>query len=308
MLIEFEKWNGCKNDFVLIWTSESQYKNIGASLSRVSPQICARHSGIGADGLIILVHAMNHHIPEKGIIINSDGSLAKTCGNGIRCAALSIYKQVSKKTGKELESVELQVEDRTYTCQFLPQKGTLPLVQVNMGVPQIDNQNTWHKDALLFVESVLKEKEYYPSFQQQHTFSLANQHLVFFSEDELSLSIMRELGRRFQDSPYWDGINVSFANPIENYEREVPKGLRHFETSDAHKVFIWERGVGETYACGSAACAVACSLLKSDLIPRTSWIPMLFPGGWLFAKQSSSDEDVLLCGEGSFTFSGSFDL
>lgn len=307
MLVEFEKWHGCKNDFIVVWTSQSQYKNIGSSLQRQAVDLCSRYSGIGADGLMILINAPNHDIPEKLVIINSDGSNATTCGNGIRCAALSVYQHVLKK-GKTLESVELEVEDLKYTCQFIPQKGSLPLVQVNMGLPLLDDQNAWHKEALSFVESKLEERKLEHLLPNLHTFSIANQHLIFLLEEEEEIRHMRELGQSLQSFPHWGGINVSFASPLDSSSYEMPIGMRNLEKSDAYKVFVWERGAGETQACGSAACGVTRALLDTGLISRSSWVPMLFPGGWLFAKQDASDEEMILCGPGKFVFSGNLDF
>ena len=305
MFLEFEKWHGCKNDFIVIWTSSSQFKNVGASILRKAVDLCARNSGIGADGVMILVHPANEVLPEQLIIVNSDGSIAKTCGNGIRCAALSVYQHALAKNVRPIESVELKVEGTSYLCQFLPQKG-LPLVQVSMGVPSLDDSNSWHKEAIPFLKTKLKELKLEHLLANVHTCSLANRHLTFFLEQEENLSVMRQVGQLL--SPYWDGINVSFASPLDASSKDFPLAMRSLETTEAHKVFVWERGAGETQACGSAACAVATALLSSELNPRSSWVPTLFPGGWLFAKQDTADEDILLCGPGEFVFSGQFEI
>jgi diaminopimelate epimerase len=84
--------------------------------------------------------------------------------------------------------------------------------------------------------------------------------------------------------------------------------MRTLETAEPYKVFVWERGAGETPACGSAACAIASALLSTNVVPRSSWVPTLFPGGWLFAKQDSQVEDVFLCGPGEFVFSGKMEI
>lgn len=307
MFIEFEKWHGCKNDFIVVWASSSQFKNIGPSIIRKSVELCARNSGIGADGVMILVHPANEVIPEQLLIINSDGSVAKTCGNGIRCAALSVYQHALLKNKTPIESVELKVEGTHYFCQFLPQKG-LPLVQVNMGIPALNEKNTWHKDALSFVKTKLKDLKLENLLTNVHTCSLANQHLVFFLDQEESISVMRQLGQLLQSSPHWDGINVSFASPLEIASKDLPLAMRTLEMTEAHKVFVWERGAGETPACGSAACAIASALLSSEMNPRSSWVPTLFPGGWLFAKQDSTEDEILLCGPGEFVFSGKIEI
>lgn len=308
MFIEFEKWHGNKNDFIVTWATQTQYANIGPSLQRKAIELCARNSGIGADGLMILIHPVNQDLPQKLLIINSDGSLAKTCGNGIRCAALSVYKRVLEKQAKALESIELNVEQISYTCQFIPQKNALPLVQVNMGPTSLDDKNTWHRGALSFLKEKLIEHKAEHLIPFAHTCSLANQHLVFILEEEETLKRMRELGEALQESPHWDGINVSFASPLESNDLRIPTGMQDLEKADPYKVFVWERGAGETPACGSAACAVSSIILNTELIPRSSWIPTLFPGGWLFSKQDTEDEEILLCGPGEFVFKGSLEI
>ena len=308
MFIEFEKWHGCGDDFVVIWTSPNQYKNIGPSLIRKSVEICARHSGIGADGILVLVHSPEKEVPEELVIINSDGSLADTCGNGIRCAAVSIYQAQLMKSKSALDSVVLKAGSVSYLCQFLPQKPALPLVQVDMGPCTLDQANSWHKSAVSFVNELLKKRKLEFSFESIHTGQLANQHLIFLLDKEAPLSLLRELGQALQNSPHWDGINVSFVHKIHTRDTDHPSALRHLKKSDSLKVFIWERGAGETQACGSAACAIASTILETELLSRDSWVPMQFPGGWLFAKQEEASGDVQLSGPAEFVFSGKLPL
>lgn len=295
MWIEFQKWHACKNDFILIWANQAQYKNISPSLIRNAQAICDRRSGIGADGIIILSYPTDKDIPNELTIINSDGGIAQTCGNGIRCAALSVYQYALSKHVTPIESVSFTVQNSIYVCQFLPQKKDLPLVQVNMGTPILNEKNSWHQAGIDFVKKKLKELKAEKFLSNLSTCSIGNQHLIFVLDQEEPTSLLRSLGEALQVSPHWDGINVSFVSPLEEMNG-IPEALRSLEKSEAYKVFVWERGAGETMACGSAACAISASLLSSELIPRSSWIPTLFPGGWLFAKQDEAEEDIILCG------------
>ncbi len=308
MFIEFEKWHGCKNDFIICWVNQSQYANLVPSLQRKAKVFCDRNTGIGGDGLIILIH-QNHETTKQLIIINSDGSLAKTCGNGIRCAALSVYQHALEQNKNSLESVELRMAEQEYSCQFVPQKGALlPLVQVDMGTPHLNEKNSWHRDALAFVRKTLNEHQCPHFLKEFYTCSLANNHLVFILEEEESLAKMREISQSLQKSPDWDGINVNFASPLALARNQIPLGMRNQELADPYKVFIWERGAGETPACGSGACAVSAALLSTGLIARSSWVPTLFPGGCLFAKQDVEEEAIVLCGPGEFIFSGKIEI
>ena len=94
MKIKFEKWHGCRNDFILIWLGPNQEITYDAII-RKTPFLCSKlGDGIGADGMIILHHLGEEHNPDRISIINSDGSIAQTCGNGIRCAALATLKKL----------------------------------------------------------------------------------------------------------------------------------------------------------------------------------------------------------------------
>ncbi len=309
MLIDFAKWHGCKNDFIVVWVLQSQYTNIVPTLQRKAQDLCSRYSGIGADGIIVLTQTNSHALPSIMAIFNSDGSLAKTCGNGIRCAALSIYQYEIQNNNKTLEFINLEMAGQIYSCQFIPQKKQFPLVQVNMGQAYLDNKNSWYQDAKKFVTQKLTEQNMVHLMDGFHLCELANKHLVFILEEALPLGRLRELGHLLQDSPLWDGINVSFAHtPPSSTIPPLPQSMVNLEHSDIYQAFVWERGAGETYACGSGACAIGAALLSSELIPRSAWIPIHFPGGYLFTKQESQDDESILCGPGDHVFTGKIDI
>ena len=309
MFVEFEKWHGCKNDFIVFWVNENQYDNIAPSLRRQCQHLCSRNEGIGADGILFLTYSSTQPIPQKLLILNSDGSEAKTCGNGIRCGALSIFRRQLEVSKNELESLNLQMGDQTYSCQFLPQKGQLPLVQVNMGTPWINEQNLWHENAKAFLTQKLQKTPQAHLLNEVYTCALANHHIVFICEREEALETLRQVGSMLQTSPHWDGINVSFATPFEDKKGQTASSaIPKRELADPYKAFVWERGAGETQACGSGACAIAASLLSSGLHPRSQWIPILFPGGPLFVRQKSAEDEAILCGPGNFVFSGKIEI
>lgn len=309
MFIDFTKWHGCKNDFIVVWILQSQYNNIVPTLQRKAEEFCARHSGIGADGIIILSQASSTTLPSTMTIFNSDGSLAKTCGNGIRCAALSIYQHEIEANHRVLEFLNLEMAGQTYSCQFIPQKRQFPLVQVNMGLVQMNEKISWYQDAKKFVTQKLTEQKLAHLIDGFHLCELANKHLVFILDEPLEIAKLRELGQLLQESPLWDGINVSFAHsPSPSTLPALPQAMANQEHSEIYQAFVWERGAGETFACGSGACAIGAALLSSELIPRSAWIPILFPGGFLFTKQESQDEESTLCGPGEHIFTGKIDI
>src|SRR6476620_5995215 len=140
MELEFEKWHGNKNDFILTWFVHDQVTF--EALRREAPALCNRDgSGIGADGILVLhVQTKRDVMPTQLTIINSDGSLAETCGNGIRCAALSILTRHWEHTPslEDLDGFELNLRSSRASIRFMGKfkkniRDSLPLVAVEMG-------------------------------------------------------------------------------------------------------------------------------------------------------------------------------
>ena len=111
MYLDFEKWQGCANDFVVLWISDRDGDVVLGSLKRQAKDICDRHLGVGADGLLVLQTKVPEDLmPYKMTIINSDGSVAQNCGNGLRCASLSIRRRHDEVTNDLPEAIEIEVE------------------------------------------------------------------------------------------------------------------------------------------------------------------------------------------------------
>lgn len=306
MFVDFEKWHGCKNDFIVLWMEINQTKLLLPTVKRLSPQLCSRREGVGADGILVLVYSHSAPFPGELVIINQDGSEAKNCGNGLRCAALSIYKHFQEK-GEDCSSFDLRVQEKTFGCQMLPQRKGLPYVQVNLGIPLLNEANDWHDKARELVRMTLQDLSLDSKLLNDlSTCTIGNRHLVFVTEEERRKDFLR-LGEALQHAPFWDGINVTFATPLQG-ERPLDAAMQGQDVGDAYKIYVWERGVGETQACGSAACALASSLLASGLFSRSEWLSLLFSGGTLYVKQDEENGDAFLCGPGEYVFSGKLDL
>ena len=129
MEIHFEKWHGCHNDFIIIHNSCEQKNNILPSLQKAAKYLCS-HSGdgIGADGILLLCHQQKDNTANTElVIINKDGSLADNCGNGLRCAAASIFNKVktSKHNPGALEkNITLKIKNQEFICYDI-EKNTL---------------------------------------------------------------------------------------------------------------------------------------------------------------------------------------
>ena len=308
MFLNFEKWHGCLNDFVVIWISDSDGDIVLDSIKRQTKHLCDRRGGIGADGILVLRRKKSQDLTPYGLtIINSDGSIAKTCGNGLRCAALSVLKTHQEHGDpKQLpEFVEFLVEGETLTCRFAPSGGSVPLVIVEMGVPALNSEVSWHNVAKDTLKKVAEDLGIPALAKDFGVCTIGNPHIVIHS-DQASRELLLKLGPALQKSSAWDGINVHLTRPLELTPKDQARAGQELgqHLSEGFQVYVWERGAGETMACGSGACAIAALALESGLLEREDWVAIDMPGGRLYVKQAEANEPVMLAGPGVFSFNG----
>jgi diaminopimelate epimerase len=316
MELEFEKWHGNKNDFIIIWFNHDQISF--DSLRRQTPALCQRDgSGIGADGIIVLhTKTARDLLPYKLSIINSDGSLAQTCGNGIRCAALSILTHHLKAEQKvEIpDALGLQLESSFVNCRFLGRlapgrAGQLPLVVVDMGHPKVNAENSDFNEVKNFVESQAKKLGMPELTRDWHLVSISNRHLCFFL-DSVNRDMIRKVGPALQASSLWDGINVHLcaSKRVMDEDRRISAQVLSGPIDEIYEVFVWERGAGETQACGSGASAIGASAFASGLTDRRNWLGIDMPGGRLYVKQENAADSVTLAGPAQMVFRGRLEI
>mgnify|MGYP006275821257 CR=1 FL=1 len=308
MLLNFEKWHGCLNDFIVLWISDIDGDVVLDSIKRQATAICNRRSGIGADGILVLQTKQTKDLTPYGLtIINSDGSIAKNCGNGLRCAALSVRKRHEEHGNpKELpEMVGFIVEGESLICRFAAGRQAQPLVIVEMGQPQLNDEVEWNNDALNAVKKIAGDLKTPSIISDIGTCEIGNPHIVINS-DQASRELMLKIGPALQKGYAWDGVNVHLARPISLTSKDHARASQELgqEVSEGFQVFVWERGAGETMACGTGACAVAALALDTGLLERENWIVVDMPGGRLYVKQPAKGDPVLLAGPGQCTFSG----
>jgi len=317
MHLAFEKWHGCLNDFVVVWLRRQDETELG-SLRRQAKSICDRHGGIGADGLLILLLDTHTDIlPSELIIINSDGSEAATCGNGIRCAALSALKRHKEKGSPHdaLEMLSLKVSGEEIICRYMNRFGGSgdrsgwPLVAVDMGIPKVDQDNPWNGDAEAEIKRVAAESGVSDLGSDAHSCDIGNRHLVFMRQD-IDRGLLMKVAPRLQKSAVWDGINVHLAAPrtVENADQARAGKEIGQRIGERYEVLVWERGAGPTNACGSGACAVAAAAFETGDASRAAWVAVDMPGGRLYVKQAADDDPVTLAGPGILVFTGTYEL
>lgn len=312
MDLQFEKWQGCRNDFVVLRITDADGDIVLNSLRRQAPRLCDRHAGVGADGLLVLwTRVKDEVMPHRLSIINSDGSIAQNCGNGLRCAAASILRAYRKKAGPHasLEMLDLPVESQTKICRFLNPHQVDPLIAVEMGVPILNEHLSWWHDAQADVKAAVAQLDRQRNVQDLAACDIGNRHLIITMEDA-SRDVVRTLGPALQVSRHWDGINVHLirSSPVTEKDQALAKNALGQKISEIFQAFVWERGAGETMACGSGAAAIGASALASGLLSRHAWIGVDMPGGRLYVKQEHEDDPVTLAGPASFIFHGTLHL
>jgi len=305
MFLPFEKWHGCSNDFVVIWLAASDGELVINSLKRQAISLCNRHTGIGADGLLILLTQHRHDLTPYGLlIINSDGSIAKTCGNGLRCAASSVRKRhLDHGNPRELpEMVELLVEGESLLCRFLPGSLAQPLVVVEMGTPTLNSDVPWFAAAKNAWADVATATGAAATIG---VCTIGNPHIVLTSEGA-SRELLLRLGPALQQTPLIDGVNVHLVRALEVTAPDQARAGREIghKLVEIYEAFVWERGAGETLACGSGACAIAALALDTGLLERSAWVGIDMPGGRLYVHQDADCGSVQLAGPAVFCFSG----
>jgi diaminopimelate epimerase len=259
--------HGLGNDFVLIDSRKEQLDDL--DLKKLAVDLCDRHFGVGADGLLIVWPSHKAHYRMQ--VINSDGSEAEMCGNGIRCFAKYVYEADQLK--EELISVE------TPAGIILPavilENGAFAGVEVDMGEPkEIQTSNL-----------KLQNKEY-----KIHEISMGNPHAVIFTGNlsDIDLSIVGPLIEN--DKHFPNRTNVEFVKVINDKEIEI---------------IVWERGAGETLACGTGACAAAVAAHLAGQTGRR--VIARLPGGNLDIEWNS-DNHVLMRGPAAKVFTGVYSI
>lgn len=274
----FVKSQALGNDFIIIEDIEERLK-LDASIVK---KLCDRHFGIGADGLIVV--RPSSHADFFMLFFNPDGTKAEMCGNGIRCFASYLFnhgltskKTIRVETGGGLREVYLILEN-----------GKLKVTKVNMGRPTFKASDIpMNVEQHEFINEVIDVN----GDQIQATcLSVGNPHCVVFEKDIAEVPVS-ELGPKIENlSVFPNKVNVEFV--------QVDK-------PDEVKVRVWERGAGETLACGTGACASVLAGVRNKLTSRK--VKVHLPGGDLDIEWGD-DDFILMTGSSKEVFRGEFNM
>ena len=270
--IKITKMQGLGNDFVFM--DYEEYKKTNMPLKDLAVKLCDRHFGIGADGLIIPVPYSGDDADIEWHYVNSDGSLAQMCGNGMRCFAKYVYDK--KLVNKKSFSV------KTLAGIIKPEILNDGNIRVNMGNPILEDEKIPFKGERKITIND-KTFEIYP-------ISMGNPHCIIFT-DENTLELAKTYGPEIEKHPFFpEKTNVEFIKVLNHNEIEM---------------CVYERGCGITLACGTGACASAVECILNNLTEKNVKVNLL--GGavnieWQGSKQDTK-HNVYMTGSANYTFS-----
>lgn len=269
----FTKMHGAGNDYIFINCLDAEPENLGTLSCRLSE----RHKGIGADGLVAVLPSKVADFKMR--MFNADGSEGKMCGNASRCLGKYVYeKRLTDKKNIALETLS-GVKNLKLFTDFAD---IVDAVTVDMGEPILD-------PAEIPVKSVDNKNFNISVKNTDYTItavSIGNPHGVIFCSSPylIDLPIVGKIIG--EDSIFPDGVNVEFVNVLNKRELEMR---------------VWERGSGETLACGTGACAAVVAGVVNGLCEKTATVHL--PGGdleiaWL------EDNHVYMTGPAEISFEG----
>lgn len=271
----FTKMHGLGNDYVCINCFRERVED-PPGFART---LCDRHYGIGADGLILICPSKVSDFKME--IYNSDGSVAGMCGNGIRCLGKYVYDY--RLTGKETLSIETKSGIRNMHLHI--QDGKACGAMVDMSVPRLNAHSIpilSEKDLVINDPIEVQEKNY-----RMTGISMGNPHAVIFLEEINGISL-EETGRELEFHPRFpERANIEFC---------------HVTARNRMEIRVWERGVGETLACGTGACAAVVASVLNDLTDEEVIVKLL--GGELSVRWDRKVNHVFLEGPAVKVFDG----
>ena len=277
--MKFTKMQGLGNDYVYVNCFEESIKNP----AEVSKFVSDRHFGIGSDGLILI--GSSDRADFRMNIYNADGSQAEMCGNGIRCVAKYVYDygltdkdEISVDTLAGIKYLKLTIEN-----------GKVSKVRVNMGKPILKASEIPVKAEK---EPVVAEAIEAGGREWKMTcVSMGNPHAVVFVEDVQDFPL-EQVGPGLEKHPRFPKrVNAEFVKILDEETIEMR---------------VWERGTGETLACGTGACAAAVACSLNGLTKDTVTVKLL--GGTLQIQWDKAENRVYMTGPATTVFEGEIEI
>jgi diaminopimelate epimerase len=284
--LDFTKMQGCGNDYIYVVAMRAR----PADPAQLSTRISDRHFGIGADGLIMLTPSSNADIRME--MYNADGSRGDMCGNGIRCLArLALERGLVRanpmvvETDAGLRTVKLKIDS-----------GKFVSATVDMGEPILDG-----RQIPVAADGRIVDYPLEVDGRAEHitAVSMGNPHCVLFVPNAAVFQLadvdFAALGRKFEHHPFFPKrVNTEFI---------LPESRRHL------RMRVWERGSGETWACGTGACAALVAAVLNDRADRSATLELR--GGKLEIEWREAGADanhVFMTGDAVEVFRGEIEV
>lgn len=274
--MKFTKMQGLGNDYVYVNCFKEKIDNPSELARRISD----RHFGVGSDGLIMINPSDKADFEME--MYNADGSRGEMCGNGIRCVAKYVYDygltdktHISVETLGGIKYLDLTVEE-----------GKVQLVKVDMGKPVLEPLKIPVKadgDRAVDEPILVGGEEY-----RMTCVSMGNPHAVVFIGCDVREFPLEEIGPKFENHERFPNrVNTEFVRVIDRHTAEMR---------------VWERGSGETLACGTGACAVAVACVLNGLTDEEVTVRLL--GGDLQISWDREKDTVYMTGPAEVVFDG----
>lgn len=284
-IIPFVKMHGAGNDYIYINALETCPEN----LSELAKEISDRHFGVGSDGLIVILPS--EEADFRMLMYNSDGSRAEMCGNASRCIAKFIYHY--GLSDKKIIRLSTDAGIRTLYLS-LNEKGEVENITVDMGQPILKPSeipviaDEMDSEGIPLVKLTSSEGEEFKAI----AVSMGNPHGVIYLDDNQQISdhLVLKNGKEFEYAKSFPKkANIEFVK-VESTEKITMR--------------VWERGAGETLACGTGACAAVVAGILSGRLNRK--VEVELPGGNLLIEWRESDSRVMMSGDAEIVAEGNY--
>ena len=272
--MNFTKMHGLGNDFVIIENLDNKLEN----LKDRAIEICDRHTGVGADGILVVEKSSTSDI--RMVIVNSDGSEAEMCGNGIRCFARYVHDRGIVKTNK----INIETLAGNMIAELVVDRSNVMLIKINMGSPSFEKK-------LIPFNSDMDNMNYCINLSSKtykaSTLLMGVPHTIVYV-DELVEKEVIEAGKIIEKLDFYPlKTNVNFVKVIDK---------------ETIIIRTWERGAGITMACGTGTCASVVACFKNEFTGNK--VKALLPLGSLNIEYK--DGNVYMEGPAQSVFTGTF--
>lgn len=280
--MKFTKMQGCGNDYVYV----NCLKETVQEPEKLAQLVSDRHFGIGSDGLILICPSKTADFEMA--MYNADGSRSEMCGNGIRCVGKYVYDygltdqtHVRIETLAGIKELELTVQD-----------GKVAQVCVDMGAPIMEAAQIpadFPTSPVVAQPLTVAEKSYAVT-----CLSMGNPHCVTFLEEDVRTLDLEQIGPQFEHHTVFPKrVNTEFVNVLDQTHLRMR---------------VWERGSGETLACGTGTCATVVAAILNGLVQADAEIAVELLGGTLHIRWDREKNTVYMTGPATVVFDGEIDF